>query len=173
MFCVKGPGLNSRKCEYTQKIRIFNSLKIKCAIGSGGRYDKIIGNFIGDGKEYPTVGISFGLSPIYELIKDSDMFKDKSQTDIYIIPMNTEIESLILANEIRKQGLNVEIEMSKRKFKKSMDYANKENIPYVIVLGEEELANKTFNMKNMFTGEQTKISFNDLSEIKDSIFTEI
>ena len=65
--------------------------RIKGSIGAGGRYDKIIGNFIGDGIEYPTVGISFGLSSIYELLKDSDLFNNKSETDFYIIPMNTEI----------------------------------------------------------------------------------
>jgi len=60
--------------------------RIRGSIGAGGRYDKIIGNFIGDGIEYPTVGISFGLSSIYELLKESDLFNDKSQTDFYIIP---------------------------------------------------------------------------------------
>lgn len=143
--------------------------RIKGSIGAGGRYDKIIGNFIGDGNEYPTVGISFGLSSIYELLKDSSLFKDKSQTDFYIIPMNTEIESLKLANEIRELGFNVEIEMNKRKFKKSMDYANKTKIPYVIVLGEDEIKNNSFNIKNMFSGIQTKIDIDNLDIIKDII----
>ena len=141
--------------------------RIRGSIGAGGRYDKIIGNFIGDGIEYPTVGISFGLSSIYELLKESDLFNDKSQTDFYIIPMNTEIESLKLANEIRNLGFNVEIEMNNRKFKKSMDYANREKIPYVIVLGEDEISKKCFNIKNMFTGEQIEIQFNDLIKINE------
>lgn len=141
--------------------------RIRGSIGAGGRYDKIIGNFIGDGIEYPTVGISFGLSSIYELLKESDLFNDKSQTDFYIIPMNTEIESLKLANEIRNLGFNVEIEMNNRKFKKSMDYANREKIPYVIVLGEDEISKKCFNIKNMFTGKQIEIQFNDLIKINE------
>ena len=141
--------------------------RIKGSIGAGGRYDKIIGNFIGDGNKYPTVGISFGLSSIYELLKDSNLFNDKSQIDFYIIPINTEIESLKLANEIRNLGFNVEIEMNKKKFKKSMDYANKEKIPYVIVLGEDEVNKKSFNIKNMFSGEQIEIQFDKLSKIKE------
>ena len=60
--------------------------------------------------------------------------------------MNTEIESLRLANEIRNLGFNVEIEMNNRKFKKSMDYANREKIPYVIVLGEDEISKNSFNI---------------------------
>ncbi|MBP3920976.1 MAG: ATP phosphoribosyltransferase regulatory subunit [Bacilli bacterium] len=71
---------------------------INGSIGAGGRYDKMITDFINDGNEYPTVGISFGLSAIYELLKDNTMFNYKSGTDIYIIPMDTEIESLTIAN---------------------------------------------------------------------------
>lgn len=141
--------------------------KLKCAIGSGGRYDTIIGNFIDDGNKYPAVGISFGLTSLYELLKDNEIFKEKSQTDFYIIPMNTEIESLKLANEIRNLGFNVEIEMNNRKFKKSMDYANRENIPFVIVLGEDEVNKKSFNIKNMFSGEQIEIAFGDLTKINE------
>ena len=141
--------------------------RLKCAIGSGGRYDTIIGNFIDDGNKYPAVGISFGLTSLYELLKDSEIFKEKSQTEFYIIPMNTEIESLKLANEIRNLGYNVEIEMNNRKFKKSMDYANKEKIPYVIVLGEDEVSKKSLNIKNMFSGEQREITFDDLTKINE------
>lgn len=143
--------------------------KLKGAVGSGGRYDTIIGNFIGDGNKYPAVGISFGLTSLYELLKESEIFREKSQTDFYIIPMNTEIDSLKLANEIRGFDYNVEIEMNKRKFKKSMDYANGEKIPYVIVLGENEVSMKIFNVKNMFNGEQFEIRFDDLSKINEMV----
>ena len=88
--------------------------KIKGSIGAGGRYDKIIGNFIGDGESYPTVGISFGLSSIYELLKNSNLFDNQSQTDILIIPINTDIECLKIANEIRSFGFCVEVEMTKK-----------------------------------------------------------
>ena len=138
--------------------------KIKNSIGAGGRYDTIIGNFIEDGNKYPAVGISFGLSSIYELLKDDEMFNEKSQIDIYIIPMNTKIESLKLANEIRNLGYKVEIEMTNKKIKKCMEYANKEKIPYVIVLGENEINNKYFNIKNMFKKEEIKIK--KIDEIK-------
>ena len=136
--------------------------RIKGSIGAGGRYDKIIGNFIDDGTIYPTVGISFGLSSIYELLKNEDLFNDKSETTIYIIPMNTEIESLTLANNIRNLGY-------KKKFKKSMDYANKEKIPFVIVLGENEVNSKSFNLKDMFNSKEYKIEFDKLQKIKQII----
>ena len=107
------------------------------------------------------------MSSIYELLKDRKLFNEKSQTDFYIIPMNTEIESLKLANKLRDLGFNVEIEMNKKKIKKSMDFANKEKIPYVIVLGENEINMKSFNIKNMSNGKQIAISFDKLNKIKE------
>ena len=143
--------------------------KIKGSIGAGGRYDKIIGNFIGDGESYPTVGISFGLSSIYELLKNSNLFDDQSQTDIFIVPINTDIECLKIANEIRSFGFCVEVEMTNKKLKKSMDFANKEKIPYVIVLGEDEVKKKSFVLKNMFNGNITEVRMNELDIIKELI----
>ena len=140
--------------------------KIKCAIGSGGRYDTIIGNFIGDGNNYPAVGISFGLTSLYELLKDSEMFKEKSQTDFYIIPMNTETDSLKIANEIRNLGYNVEIEMNNRKIKKSMDYANKQGIRYVIIIGTNELETGKIAIKDMINGNNTYITIDKIKQLK-------
>ena len=143
--------------------------KIKGSIGAGGRYDKIIGNFIGDGESYPTVGISFGLSSIYELLRNSNLFDNQSQTDIFIVPINTDIECLKIANEIRSFGFCVEVEMTNKKLKKSMDFANKEKIPYVIVLGEDEVKKKSFVLKNMFNGNITEVKMNELDILKELI----
>lgn len=139
--------------------------RIKGSIAAGGRYDEMIGNFIGDGKEYPTVGISFGLSAIYELLK-KDLEKEKSNTDIFIIPMGTEIESLKLANQFRKNGYNVDIEMNKRKLKKSLDYANREKIKYVIVIGTDEISSGQLKIKNMDDGTEMLINIDSLETIK-------
>lgn len=131
--------------------------ELSCSLGGGGRYDNMITDFIGDGNKYPAVGISFGLSTIYEILKNKEQFKNRSLIDIYIIPMNTKKESLVLANKLRNLGYKVDIEMNDKKLKKSFEYANKENIPYVIVLGEDEIKNNYFNIKNMETGEQIKV----------------
>jgi len=143
--------------------------RIKGSIAAGGRYDKIIGNFINDGNKYPTVGISFGLSSIYELLKDKDLFNDKSQTDFYIIPIDTEIQSLRIANSLRTLGYNVQIEMNKKKLKKSMEYANKEKIPYVIVIGEDEINCNTITIKDMFNNNSFKIDLCNIDEISKLI----
>lgn len=62
-------------------------------------------------------------------------------------------------------GLKVEVEMQKRKLKKSLEFANKENIPYVLILGEEEVRSQYCQVKEMATGEETTFSFDDVQEI--------
>ena len=137
--------------------------RIKGSIAAGGRYDKMIGNFIGDGEEYPTVGISFGLSSIYEIVK-SRFEDEKSDTLVYIIPMDTRIDSIRIANEIRNNGYIVEVELNDRKLKKSMEYANKNKIKYVIIIGTNEIENKILNIKNMYTGDSKSIKIEDINE---------
>jgi len=142
---------------------------LNCSIGGGGRYDKIITDFIDDGNVYPAVGVSFGLTTLYAILKDRAELNQKSQLDFYIIPMNTEKESLKLAIDLRKQGFNVDISMNGRKMKKCLDYANKVNIPYVIILGEDEIKNGFFNIKDMNNKEQYEVSFDKVDSIKDII----
>lgn len=140
--------------------------RIGGSIGAGGRYDKMITNFINDGEEYPAVGVSFGLSSVYELLKGDPIFNDRGDVDVYVIPMGTELESLKLANEIRSLGLKVELEMKSKKIKKCLDFANKEKIPYVIILGEDEVKNCSFKLKDMFNNKENIISFDDVAAIK-------
>lgn len=147
--------------------------RIKGSIGGGGRYDKIIGNFINDGNIYPTVGISFGLSSIYELLKTSELFNEQSQIDFYIIPMDTEIESLKLANSLRTLNYKVEIEMNKRRLKKSLDYANREKIPFVIILGDNEIKEDSFKVKDMFNNREYNIKFDEIDKINDILYRNI
>ena len=140
---------------------------LNCSIGGGGRYDKIITDFINDGNVYPAVGVSFGLTSLYAILKDRAELSQKSQLDFYIIPMGTEKESLKLAIDLRKQGFNVDISMNGRKLKKCLDYANKTNIPYVIILGEDEIKNGSFFIKDMNNKNQIEVSFDNIESVED------
>jgi len=162
--CEFSIGLARGQNYYTGTVfEVFDkSNTVTSSIGAGGRYDNIIGNYINDGNNYPAVGISFGLSSIFEILKDRDIFNE-TDIDILIIPLNTEIESLKLANSLRKKGFKVDIEMNNRKLKKSMEYANKEGIPYVIVLGEDEIKSGNIMVKDMLTGK--KISIDNIKKI--------
>ena len=170
-ICIFTPSLARGQNYYTGNVfEVFDKKqRITGSIGAGGRYDKMITNFIDDGEEYPTVGISFGLSSIYEILKESDLFEDKSNIDIYIIPMNTNVECLKLANKLRAFGYKVEIEMQDKKLKKSLNYANKQKIPFVLVLGENELKSNKFNLKDMFNNKEIAIDLDNLSKIKEII----
>lgn len=137
---------------------------ITSSIGGGGRYDKMITDFIGNGMKYPAVGVSFGLNVIYEILKDRKEFSEKALTDIFIIPMGTEIQCLKIAQNLRNAGYKVEVEMKSKKMKKALDYANNENIPYVLILGEDELTNNCITLKDMNNKTQEQINLDNLAE---------
>lgn len=143
--------------------------ELSCSLGGGGRYDQMITDFIDDGNVYPAVGVSFGLSTIYEILKMKEEFKNASMLDLYIIPLGTSIESLKLANEFRDRGLRVELEMTDRKLKKCFEYADRENVPYIIVLGEDEVTNRKFKIKNMTTKEEKEFSMDEIGEAVENI----
>lgn len=137
---------------------------ITSSIGGGGRYDKMITEFVDNGNIYPAVGISFGLNVIYEFLKNKKEFTENALTDIFIIPMGTEIECLKIAESLRKAGYKVEVEMKNRKMKKSLEYANEENIPYVFILGEDELEKQCITVKDMKQKAQLQISTTNILE---------
>jgi len=76
--------------------------------------------------------------------------------------MDTEIECLKLADNLRKNNKNVLVELNGRKVKKCFEYANRENIRYVIVVGSNEIESNTYTIKDMFNGEQYNMSYEEL-----------
>ena len=158
---------------YTGSVwEVFDKNKnVTCAIGAGGRYDKIITNFISDGNVYPAVGMSFGLVPICEILSKNMDTTNNYLYDLYIVPMSSEEEvtALKLANNLRKNGIRVIVEMKKRKIKKSMEWANKNNIPYVIVVGGNEVELGEIEIKDMNNYDANKVSINDIDKIVEII----
>ena len=138
-------------------------MRITSSLGGGGRYDKIITDFIDDGNIYPACGLSFGLEPIYAILKEE--ITDKSLIDVLIIPMDTEVECMNIATTLRDNGIKVMIEMNKRKLKKSFEFANKTNIKYVIVVGENEIKESKYTLKNMLDGIQELLNIEDIINV--------
>jgi histidyl-tRNA synthetase len=134
--------------------------RLTCAIGAGGRYNKIITNFMDNGQTYPAVGLSFGLEPIFVILKEEE--EKKSLIDVYMVPLDTNIETLKLANTLRSNGVNVLIEMNKRKVGKCFEYAERENIKYVMIIGENEINNKVFKIKDMIKKEEYSLEYEEL-----------
>lgn len=137
---------------------------ITSSIGAGGRYDKIITKFVNDGNEYPAIGISFGLDIICEILAKKEE-KYTNSTQVYIIPLDTNKESLELAEKLRQKDINVDLAMTNAKLKKSLNYANKEFIPYVIILGVDEINTKNIKIKDMVNGTEKTFSLDNIDEI--------
>ncbi len=133
---------------------------IRSSIGSGGRYDNAIGGLLNSDKTFATVGISFGLDVIYYAFELLERVNKSSVIDIYIIPMGTVKEALKLATNLRSQGKRVEVELSNKKVNKAMERANREGVAHVIVLGNDEIINGAYRIKNMQTGESEKVVYN-------------
>ncbi|MGE8019303.1 histidine--tRNA ligase [Peribacillus frigoritolerans] len=160
--CIFNPFLARGLEIYTGTIyEIFTSDKtIKSSIGSGGRYDNAIGGLIGTNENFSTVGISFGLDVIYTALNTSkEKILENPTVDFYVIPINTQKESFLVARYLRNKGYNVEFEMGNKKIGKALDKANKENFRNVIIIGEDEVKNNQFKIKDMFSGEERIESF--------------
>ena len=142
-------------------------MRITSSLGGGGRYDKIITDFIDDGNTYPACGLSFGLEPIYAILKVE--ITNNSLVDVLIIPMDTEVECMSIATTLRDNGIKVMVEMNKKKLKKSFEFANKTNIKYVIVVGDAEIKENKYTLKDMESGTQELLSIDEIiSAIKNN-----
>lgn len=128
------------------------------SIGGGGRYDDLTGMF--GLKGLTGVGISFGADRIYDVLEELGRFPvDTNQTTKLLIccfDKDGEKFALPILQRLREQGINVELYPSGAKIKKQLDYANNKNIPYVIIVGSEEIESGLITIKNMETGVQVK-----------------
>ncbi|KIO46097.1 MULTISPECIES: histidine--tRNA ligase [Porphyromonadaceae] len=136
------------------------------SITGGGRYDDLTGIF--GMKNMSGVGISFGADRIFDVMNQLDLFPKDTTTTTRILFVNfgkrEEAFCLPLLKNLRDQGINAEIYPDTAKMKKQMTYADKKGIPYVALVGENEMANHTVTLKNMATGEQESVAINRLYE---------
>ena len=142
---------------------------IKSSIGGGGRYDNMIGEFINDGKKYPAVGISFGLDVIFEILKEKQTYLNN--TEVFIIPMGNNYLALKLAEELRRNNLKVDIEMTNLKLKKTLSIVNENNIPVVIIIGENEVKENKIIIKDMKNNFQIREGLNSYIETIQEILS--
>lgn len=155
--------------EVFLKNRNINGQDFNISLGGGGRFDKIITTFIDDGKEYPAVGMSFGLDVIYEVMSRMKDGKKVSSIDLFVIPMGTPIESFQFVSRMRNIGVRCDVQKQNQKLRKSMKYANSINVPYVIVLGGNEVESKTIRLRNMNDGTEKNFALYDYNGIKQAI----
>ncbi|SHM10797.1 histidine--tRNA ligase [Chitinophaga sp. CF418] len=134
------------------------------SIGGGGRYDDLTGLFGLPGLS--GVGISFGVDRIYDVLEELQLFPAAAQQGTQVLFFNLDAQTTGVAfkllMQLRNKGISSELFHEASKMDKQMKYANKRNIPYVIIMGESEVQEQVVSVKNMVTGTQEKVAMADL-----------
>lgn len=176
---VKEIGLRTAKLEFSPSLArglnyytgaIFeveaNNVKIGSICG-GGRYDDLTSVF--GLKNLSGVGVSFGADRIYDVLKELDLFPKEMSTTTKILFVNFGDEEasycLSIVKKIRDNGISAELYPDHAKMKKQMGYANAKNIPFVALVGSNEMTSNNLVVKNMISGEQNSYTFDELLEI--------
>ena len=143
-----------------------NKYKNLGSICSGGRYDDLASYYTD--KKMPGVGISIGLSRLFFQLIDSDIVsaENESITDVLVISMTEDYDKCIeISSKLRENDINTLLNIENQKLGKKFKYADKLNIKYVIVIGEDEIKNNVVSLKNMVSGEQQKIDLENAIKI--------
>ena len=164
-FYLFTPFIARGLAYYTGPVWEFEILEGEVGSVAGcGRYDNIIGKFVG--KEVAATGGSFGIERLVEVIKSRKMINISSTIGKVLVTIfDKELfdNSLIVADELRKNNISTILyPVPTDKLDKQLKYANKKNIPYVIIIGPEEVVNGKVVLKDMKTGEQQKLTQQDL-----------
>ncbi len=135
------------------------------SVCSGGRYDDLIEYF--SKEKLPGVGVSIGLTRLFDQLNKLNLVKKDrlKPTKFLIIPVEVPIEKCFsVATKTRSGGIPTEVYAKDDKLRKKMDYANKIGVKYVGILGADELQNNAISVKDMGSGEQARVSLDDLTE---------
>lgn len=142
------------------------------SICSGGRYDNLAEYYTD--KQLPGVGISIGLTRLFFILENQGYLNDTlndAPADVLLLPMTDDMSASIkLATALRGADIRTQIHSEDKKFKQKIGYADKLSIPYVIFLGEDEIASGLSTIKDMVTGEQVKLGLDDaIAHIKNGL----
>ena len=135
------------------------------SVSSGGRYDSLTKYYTD--KSFPGVGMSIGLTRLFYVFKELGIIKaeKKCTADVMVLSLGEDEAALNLASKLRKDGVSVDMCYIAKGMKQKMQYASRLMIPYVILLGEDEVKNNLVAFKNMNTGEQVSISYEEALKI--------
>ena len=142
------------------------------SICSGGRYDNLAEYYTD--KVLPGVGISIGLTRLFFVLNEQGMLNQERNTapaDVLLLPMVEDLSPAVeLATKFRNAGVRVQLYGEQKKFKAKMNYADKIGVPFVVFLGEDEIRDGVVACKDMKSGEQTKLGFEEtLARVRDGL----
>jgi len=137
---------------------------LAASLAAGGRYDDLIGGFMGAKERVPAVGISFGLEPIMEAVKPSKVQGPKSQVEVFVIPIGTAVveEGRKIAQHLRRVGVKTDIDLLGRGVSANLEYANAYGIPYAVFVGPEELAQGKVKLRDMESGKEELLTVEEI-----------
>ena len=136
------------------------------SVCSGGRYDNLAENYTD--KSLPGVGIAIGVTRLFDQLNDLKLIKTEKESisDVLVISTSDDVsECLPIANTFRKEGINTEVYMNDKKMKAKFKYADKLKIPYVAIIGEDEVKENKVSLKNLVTGKQDTINIEEAVKI--------
>lgn len=136
------------------------------SVCSGGRYDNLAENYTD--KSLPGVGIAIGVTRLFDQLNDLKLIKTEKESisDVLVISTSDDVsECLPIANTFRKEGINTEVYMNDKKMKAKFKYADRLKIPYVAIIGEDELKENKVSLKKLVTGKQDTINIQEAVEI--------
>ena len=152
-YCEYAPYLARGLNVYTGTVwEIFDKEgRITSSLGGGGRYDKIIGNFLDNGQQYPAVGMSFGLEPVLAVLamNNEQLTINNDLIDLMLVPLGTESFCQKYANDLRKQGKKVLVYLGGKKLASAFEYAAAYGIRQVAVIGDDEVKGKEITIKEI------------------------
>ena len=135
--------------------------KVKSAVCSGGRWDHLIGEFLGRG-DFPAVGLSFGLDRIFDACMEKKKDTPKTVTQLYLIPIGNQKDAYPIARQLREKGIKTEMDLNQRGVTKNLKYASSLGIPFVAFAGEDELRQKKLKLRNMMSGAEELLLVQDI-----------
>ena len=133
------------------------------SVCSGGRYDNLAEYYTK--QKLPGVGISIGLTRLFYQLNEAKLikFEDDTLTKVLIIPMKGYVDQAIqIANKLREKDINTQIYLEKGKMGKKFGFADKLDIPYTLIVGEEEVKQEKYTLRDMETGEQEMLSIEEI-----------
>ncbi len=145
--------------------------KVAGSLAAGGRYDRIIGKLMETDEIIPAVGGTVGLSRIYDALRTEGKIEPRETLlEVLVIPLGAQdsviTEGLKVCGELRKSNYSVSIDLTGERLKKVLSFANKKKIPYIVLVGEDELNTESVVIKNMQSGQQFTISRQNLRDIR-------
>jgi len=127
----------------------------KMSVGGGGRYDSLVRNLTG--KDLTGVGISIGITRLFDLVSDKIKVNDSK---VSVVGINT--NPLDLVNSLRRNGIVTNYDLNSRNLRSAMNYANKTGSNYVVLVGERELKAKKFVVRDMSSGKEEKLTIHQI-----------